>query len=308
MTETPSGSRAAPATTAVAHHRVSSLTGDRLCIRCAYNLVGQPILREPHYDMLIVRCPECATVASVQEYPLLGPWAGRWAAVAAGLWLLFLMAFWIGTGAMIFGFSVGVGEWSADKLSQVFYHDYAAWEQTQRATVALNTATRPVGVLAAQPSTAYQVWWEGLDLQPFINSKGGWLTLIDWEALLLWIPLGLLSFVCGCVWAVMLLANKTRARLLWGVCIMAVAVAFSIIPLVDWLADGSNSYGNISRQILGPIFMGLSLAFGGMCLLIGLVVGRTAIRWLLVLLLPPRLRSPLAMFWLADGLQPPSTT
>jgi hypothetical protein len=46
--------------------RISTLIGDRLCIKCGYNLVGQPIMRETHYDMLILRCPECATVASVQ--------------------------------------------------------------------------------------------------------------------------------------------------------------------------------------------------------------------------------------------------
>ena len=74
-----------------AEQRISTLVGDRLCIKCGYNLTGQHVLREPHYEMLIVRCPECATVASMQEYPLLGRWAGRWAALAAGLW--FLLAF-----------------------------------------------------------------------------------------------------------------------------------------------------------------------------------------------------------------------
>jgi len=125
--------------------------------------------------------------------------------------------------------------------------------------------------------------------------------------LFLWIPLGLLSFAFGCVWAIMLLANGIRARLLWGLCIMAVAMAFSIIPLMDWLDHDSASNWQMPRETLGPVFLGLSLAFGGICLLIGLAIGRKVIRWLLMVLLPPRLRSPLAMFWLADGLKPPST-
>ena len=62
---------------------VSILVGDRLCTKCGYNLTGQPVLREPHYEMLIVRCPECGAVAALQEYPVLGRWAGRWAALLA---------------------------------------------------------------------------------------------------------------------------------------------------------------------------------------------------------------------------------
>ena len=42
-----------------AAQRIAILIGDRFCTRCAYNLVGQSVLREPHYNMLIVRCPEC---------------------------------------------------------------------------------------------------------------------------------------------------------------------------------------------------------------------------------------------------------
>ena len=59
---------------------VSVLTGDRACISCGFNLVGQQVTREPVYGMLLVRCPECNTAASLQEYPLLGKWASRWAA------------------------------------------------------------------------------------------------------------------------------------------------------------------------------------------------------------------------------------
>ena len=59
--------------------RVSALDGDRLCTNCHYNLIGQPVLREPYYQMFIVRCPECATVAALQEFPPLGRWSHRWA-------------------------------------------------------------------------------------------------------------------------------------------------------------------------------------------------------------------------------------
>ena len=47
--------------------RVSVIVGDRLCVHCGYNLTGQNIYREPYYELLIARCPECGSVASVLE-------------------------------------------------------------------------------------------------------------------------------------------------------------------------------------------------------------------------------------------------
>jgi len=288
----------------IAEQRVSSLVGDRLCIRCAYNLVGQPVLREPHYEMLIVRCPECATVASVQEYPLLGRWANRWAAVAAGFWFLFIVALWIGTGAMIFGFSVGAGEWSAERLSSALYEDHQRWSQAQVAATA-TTAQNSQGL--GNTAINFKDWWESADRATFIAKRGGWLALIEWQALLLWIPQGILSFTMGCVWAMILLGQRVPARLLWGGFIMAVAAAFSIVAIVDWIDHDASTYWRAARKTVSPIFFGITLAFGAFCLGVGLVVGRIVIRWLLCLLLPPRFRSPLAIFWLADGLKPPTT-
>ena len=48
--------------------RVDVLSGDRCCARCGFNLYGQTIIREPHYGLLMVRCPECGTAAAMQEY------------------------------------------------------------------------------------------------------------------------------------------------------------------------------------------------------------------------------------------------
>ena len=64
------------------------VTGDRICVHCGYNLFGQEIFREEHYSMLVVRCPECATIASVQDNPLVSRWASRWGAVLAALWFV----------------------------------------------------------------------------------------------------------------------------------------------------------------------------------------------------------------------------
>lgn len=70
---------------------VSTVVGDRCCTSCGFNLIGSPIVRESHYSMLIIRCPECGTCAAVQEYPLLGRWARRCTALMAATLLLVLL-------------------------------------------------------------------------------------------------------------------------------------------------------------------------------------------------------------------------
>jgi hypothetical protein len=85
--------------------RISTVVGDRLCIKCGFNLSGQPVVRESVYGMAIVRCPECSTIASLQEYPLLGRWARRIAAALAALWLLLLIGGTFATAGIMFGMS-----------------------------------------------------------------------------------------------------------------------------------------------------------------------------------------------------------
>ena len=114
----------------VASH-CSFVTGDRLCIRCGYNLIGQSILREPHYNLLIARCPECGAVAGVQEYPLLGPWAHRWGMIIAALWFILIIGFWAGSSGTIMGLSLGVAEESGRNYERYIsrLHDESVEQQ-----------------------------------------------------------------------------------------------------------------------------------------------------------------------------------
>jgi len=72
--------------------RVAIVSGDRVCGSCGFNLHGQHVVREEHYAMLMVRCPECGQVASLHEYPVLGPWAKRLGFLLAAVWLLVMLA------------------------------------------------------------------------------------------------------------------------------------------------------------------------------------------------------------------------
>jgi hypothetical protein len=86
---------------------------------------------------------------------------------------------------------------------------------------------------------------------------------------------------------------------------MVVAVFFSSISYMEWQSDMYGWSWNSGRQEIGPTILGLSLIFGALCLTAGLLVGRSVIRGLIRLLLPPRLRNSLALLWTADGLHPP---
>ncbi len=127
------------------------LIGDRLCTKCSYNLVGQLIFREEHYQLLVVRCPECGATAPTQEYPQLGRWANRWAALVAGLWLLVLMVLFVGTAAALFGISVGLADTASGPSGFRTEMELAfeAWEREQNAAAQV-TPTNPPPVQTSQ--------------------------------------------------------------------------------------------------------------------------------------------------------------
>jgi hypothetical protein len=311
------GAKSSPQT----EERVSILVGDRLCIKCGYNLTGQHVLREPHYRMLIVRCPECATVASVQEYPLLGRWASRWAMVLAGFAILLIVAFWVGSGAMIFGISYAVSEVSADRFRTVIDHAYM---QAQQNTVPAAGAGSPgagtansttIQIPGQQPivipspigprGSGFGNWWAAQDDDAIVAQAGGWMAVVEWGALWIWIPLWFATFLVGCMWSVILLARRGTSLLACGLGVVAVAALFTFFPMYEWFTDMPWSAGAAARATISPVFLLLSVACASMPLGMGLLLGRHVARGFVKLMLPPRLCSALALLWTVDGLEPP---
>lgn len=302
--------------------RVSTLIGDRLCIKCGYNLVGQPILRESHYDMLIIRCPECATVASVQEYPLLGRWANRWAALLAALWLLVLMTLWFGTSAAMFGFGVGSAEMAADHYGEILFQRFNQWQMQQQA-LAANAAnsptpsrTGPSGQLTVTSGGGQVVftgnmadfasWWKAQDQAALLREAGGVFGGFSWYVWYLWMWLTIVGVSLGVMWATLLIARGRTGLLAWCGIIVLTAAALGLIPVLDWISNQPGWTGRAAEKQIGPTVLALTLLWGGLCLGAGMMVGRPIARGLVRLMLPPRMRSSLAFLWLTDGLDPPS--
>ena len=310
--------------------RVSVIVGDRLCVHCGYNLTGQNIYREPHYNLLIARCPECGSVASVLEYPLLGRWANRWAAVVAALWVLVLLVFWLGNAGAVFGLSMATAtEGARSAFREHLEEAYKEWEAEQAPAATASTApgtakppavsvsgqtiTLPVGtppqvrsfITRGSRYPQFETWWAAQDKAALIQQHGGWPAVIDREAFFLWIPLTMVAFIFGCFWGIALLRRRRVGLLIWVGVIMATACAFALIPYLDWYTDAPSYPWDAAEKIVAPPMLALSLAYAVIPLAAGALVGRPLARRLIRTLLPPKLRSSLSLLWTTDGYDPP---
>lgn len=277
-----------------------NVIGYRLCAKCGYQLTGQRIAREKQYDMLIIRCPECATVAAIQEQPILARWANRWGYILAAAWIILTLALLVGGTAAISGLALGAGEIASIEFSSVISAAYEAYEKS-----------KPVGTTSSQgyPGGFYgssvSVWWETQNPGEILKKSGGFFSNINHYAFLMWIPLGLCIFLYGTTFSV-ILSNWTRIKLV-------IFLIVSWVALLGWCWTFSYQYDSyiysswgIASSIIAPTFMYLSIVFAAIVLLPSVMYGRSLARVLIRLFLPPRMQASLSGLWITDGKEPPS--
>jgi hypothetical protein len=273
--------------------RVSTLVGDRLCIKCGYNLSGQSVLREPHYDMFIVRCPECATVASLQEHPLLGRWASRWAVVLVGVWIAMLLMVWAISSGVIFGFAMDF----AFEATWSFAHFMD--ERQQRWAIGEGRVAE--GDPARLPSRRMPTpeWWNAQDpaaLRSEWRQESG-KPLIPWSAAVLAVPL----FFVGSVIALLVPFVRRRWLPLCALGVIGLSAVFAVMNSAPQLVNPVR-FDQIAHRHVGIYVQFGILALAAIPLMIGSLAGRSLARSLVRMLLPPRMRGPLAGLWRIDGL------
>jgi hypothetical protein len=276
--------------------RLGELVGDRPCAKCHFNLAGQTIVRERHYGMLMVRCPECGTPAALQEYPLLGRWAGRMGYVLAALWMCAMMGI-VAVSALV---AWGMSETMAQQMSSPYtQHVQKVWND-------YINGSGPPNPYAYMNYQQNQQWWDSLDKKQLFLDAGGWRGAIAWNALFFSFNTLLLMGGLGAIMAVAMPHVRWRGRVVLVLLVGVLAGAFwwvSATMSQNVFAYYGGAWGawRTLGLVLAPMGIGIAIA----ALMVGLCVGRPLARGLVVLLLPPRLRGPLAFIWRADGKRMP---
>lgn len=312
---------------AVKEQRICELTGDRMCQGCGFNLRGQLVVREPHYQMLMVRCPECAVVAALGEYPTLSRWANRWTAAAAVLWALLALAIWLGMGGFMM-IPVGMDDWnrkyygasSLAQLQQTWLAAKEAAKQPPSPSGTTTTAPAPPNAnawMALQPwSSVDPAWWAASDKNSLrMMIRGGAATGSMWSA---YRQVGgtavVIGIGAGALMAALLLG--VRQRWLWAVApaLILPMIAYSSLggtgPFTGdgaWVLTGGTpaTFQDAAVGLLGHNAWWATLTWLVLGCAIGLMVGRPLARWVVRLALPPKSRAALAVLWWADGKRVP---
>jgi len=267
------------------------MTGDRICIHCAYNLIGQPIMREPHYNLLIVRCPECGKVTTTQEYPVLGTWAGRIGTVFAGLWMVIIIALFGLTSLMIFGLAFGTTDLAVEGYRDVLSDQHNQWQ-------AANPG-RATGM------TAFESWYTSQDRAQLLADAGGVFGSLNMEFLPALLATVLLVPIVGAMWSVIFVARRAGTLISFAIVVWLLALAFASISIIDVrTTDPLWAYRAAWQEVgvfLLPVFITVALP----CLLLGLAFGRALARWMVKVMLPPRMWGRMAWLWTTCDLDPP---
>lgn len=276
---------------------LGEIGADRPCASCGFNLHGQTITRDPHYAMPIARCPECGTVAALQEYPALGRWANRWAAVLAATWLAVLVALFAATTAFSLVQFMGYVESMSDLTAEALAQAQSDW--------ASSLPPDERDMLHVPDTVRGNVWdpiiesWPGADNpRAIIDAHGGPVVLIEWRYGWFWIFSALYGLVVGAIWSVALL-HQPRWRVAL-VPIVAIAIALAIfattlrVQTVPWMPVRS-----LVLPIVAPYIAGCTAAVLIASIAAGCHVGRPLARLVIRMALPPRLRVPFAPLWTA---------
>ncbi|MFK7884628.1 MAG: hypothetical protein AB8F26_10650 [Phycisphaerales bacterium] len=275
---------------------------DRPCAKCGFNLFGQSIVREPHYNLTAARCPECGQLAALQEYPALGKWADRWARLIAAIWILFVIAAMFAHFGPTLGLSFAAAENAREDIALSIAASYQAHLQTQ--------VEGPIEQPQFGIGTYNQVDadWFNTNSAEIIAAAGGRRAAINSETVSIWFPLALITFAFGAFWSTALLGAKRPVAFVVACIPPAVALTFVFFITATRYYDPSVLIArDAATQFIRPIILPMNAAVILMSLALGIFLGRKLARLLVRLALPPRMRSALAILWTCDNLPPPTT-
>ncbi len=282
--------------------RLGTLRADRPCVQCGFNLYGATIMREPHYRLVTVRCPECGTMVALQEYPSLSRWTHRLRSLAAALWVAAVLAGIFFTSLITWG----MVEMTASSVCS----SYHALIQREFSRFQATLTPAPGQTVTYATNQQVQSWWEGLPPERFLAEQGGLWALdgaLNWWGLIVWVTVAPVMLVIGICWSIVF-ARARAWRLLMLMLVPLVLAAFYYYE--DVRSSSSRGYNYWDLNTIADAQVGwlpavVTLVFSGILLWVGCLVGRRVARWLIATVLPPQLAASFGFLWHVDGLAMP---
>jgi len=283
---------------------MDSIRADRACIKCGFNLFGQEVFKEDHYQLAVTRCPECGTVAALQSYPMMSHWVNRFRALIAGGWVFGLLFVFILQMSFIGSIADGMSRTASEDFAIQIGEHYFSWAEENEVVV-----NGPFGAGVNQ----YPQWlnipndWADDHVDTIYNKMNGQSKQVINEMAWAFVPASIAMFLFGVFWSNALLGASRKKAAIIPVLAGVSAVLLMYFPDLNW--GLSTTYVQASE--IAKEYYSAYLAFFGVliqlpALLLGVFLGRKIARWIITLTLPPRSRVPFSIFWTRDGLALPS--
>lgn len=283
------------------HQPSDQIRADRACVGCGFNLFGQTVTREEHYGLAIARCPECGTVAALQQYPAMTHWVNRFRMMFAAIYIVVLLAFFIGSTVGISGFSFGASSLASQKLGDHINNSFSTWNAQQNNTQQTLAGLPPGFNFATSYLTPEYIEEE---LPRVLEEFGPLWDGMDREWVVVMVPAVLVCFGIGVFWSVAMLGASRKQALLVPLISCLVGGAF---VLAANRPDYNNAWTwNLAHQLYIPTIVPLAIIIEFIALSLGVFAGRAIARFSICIALPPRARVPLGILWSRDGLTMPS--
>lgn len=295
--------------TPVASVRLGSVTGDRRCVECGFNLRGQPVVREAHYHMVAVLCPECGTPTALTEYPIRSEWSRRLGQSIMMAVLLVMLVVFLGLGSTMAGLVHQAVRVAAEPLAEAIATEFAKSPQANQTYSGVYGV--PFRQNTTSPDTAIDPsWWTAHSSSPWptkvtppfraFGGRTGYVWLYGAAMLFPW------AAILACV-----MPHRKR----WSLMVIPlVTVAVSVVVLI-WYHGGASSAGYYAMVYLSATDCAVSVlpewlwvvegAVFVIPLVLGAFAGRPLARRLIRWLVPPRQYVAFGFLWAADGLPMP---
>ena len=278
------------------------ILADQFC-PCGYNLHGQRVTFDERLDIPVVRCPECGRwSAAGHGSTATRSWLARLGSVALFIWIMMVLGAILATLLLVFGMCMArtVGNTvvialtpdgrqitqTLDPNTGVYAFTYAGSDEQVNVT-RIQYKLRQVP--AGDPRAKYPFYnWYAVEPMPrsvylmFLGIAGG-------GGLLLGI------FLAAALW-------HLRSWRRWGLPTLMLLPGLATMAILH-LDDAFELMVAPAWKIVATTAGGAALA-----MLVGLAIGRSVARAIVIGIVPPRPRQMLAFLWLADGKTPPPAT